>query len=383
MNILLVMELVGSLLLNGYTGFHLARGGWHGIPRQTAVGLASLGVSGEVCSLGSVSLRFLYFDLLRGSRHTASYTPYLQEASATLRLRPGLRLTVGHQLLSYRDGFFLTDIGDGMDAVRLSWAVPWQWKADFFYVLEGSRIFGDRPTGDFAGLYLNRRGLDLYAALRTDGTGTAWLGGRWEGRHRTLHFTAEAVGRYRADRVAPAFQVALRQQGLRYTLGLGLYYLAPAWQKPVAYPSVVDNYYNGWTAFGEALNWVVLPLELAPLVSSASAGDPYAVYWPDPHNLWVVNLLGSRRGGVGTLRADLFAFGLAQDPETGRKGVLLGPEAALTATVSCEGFTVGLAAGVFLPTGDGKRLLGTSRPAWNLRIWSFAPFELRLDEAPF
>ncbi len=381
MSLWVVAYLVGSLMLDGYTGFHLARGGWHGTPWQTAVGLGSLGISGEVCAFGSVSLRFLYFDLLRGSRHTPGYSPYLQEAKATLRPGHGLALTLGHQLLSFREGFFLTDIGDGMDALRLSWAVPWRWKLDAFYVLQGSRAFGDRPTGDFAGAYLSHRVLDLYGALRTDGTGLAWLGLRGEGRRHRWHAVAEVAGLWQGRRVHPAGQVYVRYQAIPRTLGAGVYYLAPHWQKPVSYPQVMDNFYNGWTAFGEALNWVVLPLALAPVVSSAPVGDPYAVYWPDPHNLWVIHGMGSQQVGLLHLRADLFGFGLAQDPETGQKGVFLGPEATLTVTASCEGFTVGLTAGVFL--GERERILGTRQAAWNLRIWSFVPFEVQLETAPF
>ncbi len=364
---------LGTFTLEGYTGFHLARGGWHGTAWQTPVGLASLGIRGRVCPYGTVSLRFLFFDLLRGSRHTPTYAPYLQEAALSLQWGTTGTLTLGHQLLSYRDGFFLTDIGDGMDALRLSWHPTSEARVDLFYVLQGNRAFGDRPTGDFLGLYWRHSMLDLYAALRTDGTGLLWLGARAQAPFRHLNLVAEAVGLRNGTRWYPAAQAYLRWHHSRGTLGAGAYYLHRRWQKPVAYPSVMDNFYNGWTAFGEALNWVVLPLELAPLVSSASAGDPYAVYWPDPHNLWVLNLNHQQAlGNLFSFRLDLFGYGLAEDPETQKTLVFLGPEAAGTLTLQCQGFTLGLSGGVFWPHAG----LSTRKPAWNLRIWGFAPFEV-------
>ncbi len=362
--------LVSSFVVDGYTGFHLARGGWQDQIWQTPVGLASLGVSTELGPWGSVAVRFLFFDILQGSRHTPAYRPYLQEASATLHLPGHWHLTLGHQPLSFKDGFFLTDIGDGMDAVRLSGPLTGG-QASLFYVLQGNRFFGDHPTGDFAGVYWSSRLLDLYTALRTDGTGVLWLGARAEMQRGSLETVAEVAGVHTADQWFPAFQGVLRWHTPAGRLGAGGYYLHHHWQKPTSYPQVMDGFYNGWTAFGEALNWVVLPLRLAPWVSSAGLQDPYAVYWPDPHNLWVVNVhLRRPFGGPVALRWDLFAYGLSEDPETGEAWPFLGPELAWTATVEHQGFTVGLSAGVFFP----KEILGTEAVAWSVRLWSFAPF---------
>ncbi len=380
MNLLGLLVLLGTLNLEGFTGFHLARGGWQGKAWQTPVGLASLGVVARRESWGSATVRFLFFDLLHGSRHTPTYTPYLQEASVTLNLPGASHLVLGHQPLSFKDGFFLTDIGDGLDAVR--WIGPGPGgKFSLFYVLQGHRALGDHPTGDFAGLYWTGHLLDLYGALRTDGTGLLWLGSRLELQTPHLRLVAEGIGLHTPRQWHAAGQVYLRGDGPGVQWGAGVYALAPRWQKPTAYPSVMDQFYNGWTAFGEALNWVVLPMKLAPWVSSAQQGDPYAVYWPDPHNLWVVHLTGQKTlGDPVSLRLDLFGYGLVRAPNTGESRPFLGPEVAMTTTWSHQGVTVGLSVGLFLPRARGATLLETRSPAWSLRLWSFAPFGMSLKE---
>ncbi len=387
-----MLQVLMAMTLSGYAGSHFSYGGWNSRSVTYAVGLGSLGLKAEPNDWATASVRFLYFDLLRGSDSTSSYQPYLQEAWVQGQFTPRFAIRIGHQIFSYRDGLFLHDIGDGSDALRLRWGVVDEGTPglDLFVLRKGAKAFeSGRQDRDLLGFYgtLNwgTQIFDLYGAYGTYTPWPRWLGGRADLRlsSRCLTVLEAVVVRPVSGPSGFAIQAYLRIHDLwtRGTiLGTGLYGFSRNWQKPVSYPLILDSYYNGWTAFGEAMNWVVLPTVLAPYLSSTSTSDPYAVYWPDLHNLWVANMYFYWPfHWASSVRLDYFLYRFDDPPLDAGNSAMIGQEFTINLYRQTGLATLGVSAGLFLPLSATKTL-GWSQPAWNLRVWGFLPFEVEIPE---
>ncbi len=387
---LLGLQVLTALTLSGYAGSHFVRGGWDREVVSYAVGLGSVGVTADPNDWTTASVRFLYFDLLRGSDSTSSYAPYLQEAWVQGRLTPNFAIRIGHQIFQYRDGLFLHDIGDGSDAIRLRWGMVDEGTPglDLFLLRKGARAF-EHSDRDLLGFYgtLNWRSqiFDLYGAYGNYKPWPRWLGIRADLRlsPRLLAVLEGITEQTPTSSASFALQMYLRSYDLitkGTLLGLGLYGFTKDWLKPVGYPLILDSYYNGWTAFGEVMNWVVVPVALAPYVSSTTTGDPYAVYWPGLHNLWVGNAYFYLPFHLDySVRLDYYLYRFDEPPAETGGSAMIGQEFTVNLYRQTGLATLALSSGVFIPL-SATRMLGWDRPAWVVRLWGFIPFEASLAE---
>lgn len=374
----------------GYVGYHWSEGFWNGKRYPISVGLGSIGVEAYPNEWMETGVSLLFFDLLKGSDYTSSYRPYLQEAWIKTLFTQNLSLVIGHQIFMYRDGFFLHDIGDGSDALRLRLGYIDEGASglDLFILRKGTLFFEpiNNPR-DFIGFYITREVhngniLDLYGGYLNEKPWQRYLGTRLDIKIKDLLTVLEVVGSRSKSNTSYSYQGYMRffnfpSKGA--ISGFGLYGFAKDWVKPVSYPPILDMFYNGWTAFGEAMNWLVLPFGLANYLSSSQLGDPYAVYWQDMHNLivWNTNVYIPITDRLA-FRFDYFLYGFAQPPYSSRGNTLIGQEVASNIQYQVGPSVVAIAIGYLSPLSAMKNM-GYGNPAMVFRVWGFIPFRFNLS----
>ena len=385
--IFVMVMMAGSV--NGYAGYHWSEGFWNGHRYPISIGLGSVGVDASLNDWMEASVSLIFFDLMKGSDYTPSYRPYLQEAWVKALFTQDVSLVLGHQMFMYRDGFFLHDIGDGSDALRLRVGFIDEGApgVDLFILRKGSLFFEPiQNPRDFFGFYATKEVhdgnmIDVYGGYLNEPPWRRYLGTRLDFKFRNFLTVLETVGSRAGRNTAYSYQAYIRFfnfPSYGSISGFGLYGFTHDWVKPISYPPIVDMFYNGWTGFGEAMNWLVMPFGLANYLSSAQLGDPYGVYWPDMHNLrvWNANVYLPVTERIA-LRLDYFLYGFDQPPQTARGNSLIGQEIATNFQYQVGPGVISLAVGFFSPLSAMKNI-GYSDPAIVFRLWGFIPFRLNL-----
>jgi len=388
--VIFVMVMVAGSV-NGYAGYHWSEGLWNGHRYPISIGLGSVGVDAYPNDWMETSVSFIFFDLTKGSDFTSFYRPYLQEAWVKALFTQDISLVIGHQLFMYRDGFFLHDIGDGSDAIRLrvGYVDVGATGIDLFILRKGSVFFEPiQNPRDLIGFYASKEVhdgnmFDIYGGYLNEPPWRKYLGTRLDFKIKNFLIVLEIVGSRFKRNTAYSYQGYIRffdlpSEGSSY--GLGFYGFTHDWVKPISYPPIIDMFYNGWTGFGEAMNWVVMPFGLANYLSSAQLGDPYGVYWPDMHNLrvWNTNVYLPITDRVA-FRFDYFLYGFDLAPKSAKGNSLIGQEIATNLQYQVGQGVISLAVGYLSPLSAMKNI-GYSDPAIVFRLWGFIPFRLNLPE---
>jgi len=288
--------------------------------------------------------------------------------------------------MDYREGLFLNDIGDGSDAIKLSFgSVENDSGLDIFVLRKGlAAIEGEKNSRDFYGFYsswpfFNSITIDFYGGYYNSSPWPKWMGirvfGPIQGK-KLYSCTLEGALVKTQDYWSGAYQVAFKYLYKESSLfGLDIFGFGEKWIKPVSYPVLLDYFYNGWTGFGEAMNWVVLALALAPYLSSSTVDDPYALYWPDQHNFHVIdlNVLLTLVGEL-SVRLDNFSYIFQKSPRAFNNKHFIGNETALNPFYDRGNYgTIGLSIGYFIPS-SGLKDAGFKEKAFVIRLWGTVNF---------
>ena len=330
------------------------------------------GELGQRLDFGKAGLevRFAYWDIARGDLNAEGHEIY--PSRAYLELSPGpFLIRLGRQGLGYGDGLWLSDLDMGSDGARVGLRLA-SARVDLLWFLRSDSLLpGSRPDRNLVGSYLSLGpdwlSLDLYGGSETQAGPDRWAGARFYFNRTGFKLKAEIA----SNRLGNAWL----GQGVFWGLGVaeiggGFFHFSESWRSPFSYPYIMDEYYNGWTGFGDAMSWAAMTdTILAPYVSSCRGG-PYGIYWMDMHSLEVADLsvlFGITEELSG--RADaLFYLYLPGREEIGK-------EASLNLFYDTEGFRFGLGGGYMIP-GDFLRGLGRDEPYWTVRLWGFRGFEL-------
>ncbi len=316
-----------------------------------------------------LEVRFAYWDVARGDLNAGGHEVYPSRALLELYQGPVL-LRLGRQSLTFGDGLWLSDLDMGADGVRLSIRLP-NIRADALWFLRSDSLLpGSRPDRNLAGSYMSLGpewfSLDFYGGSETQARPDRWAGAR-------LYFNRTGFklkGELASNRKGNAWLAEVVFWGLGVAeMGGGFFHFSEAWRSPFSYPYIMDEYYNGWTGFGDALTWDCLTdTLLAPYISSGSGGI-YGIYWMDMHSFEAADLsvlFGITEELSGRIDGLLYLY-LPGRQEIGR-------EASLNLFYDTDGFRFGLGGGYMIP-GEFLKGLGRDEAYWTTRAWAFRGFE--------
>ena len=331
------------------------------------------GELGQRLDFGNAGLevRFAYWDIARGDLNGEGHELY--PSRAYLELAPGpFCFRIGRQGLTCGDGLWLSDLDMGADGARLSLELPGLRADALWFLRSDSLLPGFRPDRNLVGSYMSFGpewfSLDIYGGAETQALPQdRWLGAR-------LYFNRTGF-KLKGELASNRFGNAWLGQGVFWGLGVaeiggGFFHFSESWRSPFSYPYIMDDYYNGWTGFGDALTWdAMTDTLLAPYVSSGDGGL-YGIYWMDMHSFEVADLsvlFGITPDISGRADALLYLY------LPGREEI--GKEASLNLFYDTDGFRFGVGGGYMTP-GDFLRGLGRDEPYWTVRLWAFRGFEM-------
>lgn len=334
-------------------------------------------ISGElgqrICwEKAGLEVRFAYWDIARGDLNGEGHELY--PSRAYMELAPGpLCLRIGRQGLTYGDGLWLSDLDMGADGARISLEFP-NIRADMLWFMRSDSILpGARPDRNLAGSYIcigpEWFCIDFYGGLETQAFPDRWLGARFYFNRTGFKIKGELA----SNRLGNAWVA----EGVFWGLGVaeiggGFFHFSEAWRSPFSYPYILDEYYNGWTGFGDALTWDAMTDTILPPYVSSGNGGPYGIYWMDMHSFEAADisvLFGITPELSG--RLDGLAYLYLPDREE------IGEELSLNLFYDVEGFRFGVGGGYMTP-GEFLKSLGREDPYWTIRAWAFRGFEIGL-----
>lgn len=330
------------------------------------------GELGQRLCFGNAGLevRFAYWDIARGDLNAGGHELY--PSRAFLELRPGpFYLKIGRQGLTFGDGLWLSDLDMGVDGARVGLELP-NMKLDALWFLRSDSLLpGFRPDRNLAGTYISLGpewfSLDIYGGTETQAWPDRWAGARLYFNRTGFKLKAELSSNRKGN--------AWLLEGVFWGLGVaeiggGFFHFSEAWRSPFSYPYIMDEYYNGWTGFGDALSWDAMTDTLLAHYVSSSDGGIYGIYWTDMHSFETADI-SVLFGITGDISGRVDALVYLYLP--GRQEI--GKEASLNLFYDTEGFRFGVGGGYMTP-GDFLRGLGRDEPYWTIRLWAFRGFEL-------
>jgi len=332
-------------------------------------------LSGEIgdrlifSGMTELDVRVAYSDITRGNLDGFAHDIFLSRASVALGPE-WMRLWMGRVSVAYGDGLFLNDIGLGSDGAIGDIQVCDLGLHPFYFIRSDSLAEGP-PDRSVGGLYANYGPewlqVQAYAGSETQGFPDRWAGTRFYLDRTGFRVKAELV----ANRPGNACMAEFVFWGLGVAeMGGGFFHFSEAWRAPFYYTPYLDDYYNGWSGYGDAMTWALMTDTLLPQYVSSLPGGPYGIYWPDIHSVEIVDLsllFGVTENLSGRLDGFAFFYLPARDN--------IGNEVSLNLFYDLDGFRFGLGGGYLAP-GEFLRDLGRNEPYWTLRLWGFREFEI-------